>query len=220
MMQTSLLERKDPQRGWQFAVKQLLDYSCAVLGLICVSPVLIVTAILIRLNMGSPVLFRQVRPGKDARVFTLLKFRTMSELRDDSGKLLVDDMRLTKLGQFLRKYSVDELPQLINVLRGELSLVGPRPLLVKYLELYSRKQSRRHAVMPGISGLAQISGRNRLSWEERLELDVWYVDHWSLWLDLKILLKTVVSLIRTEGINSDGHATMPEFLGSKHGPRN
>jgi sugar transferase EpsL len=219
-MKSGHLEPKVPQHGWQFALKRTLDYSCAVLGLIVVCPVLLFSAILIRLTMGSPVIFRQVRPGKNARLFALLKFRTMSELRDECGRFLADEVRLTTLGRFLRKYSIDELPQLINVLRGELSLVGPRPLLVKYLELYTQRQVRRHDVMPGISGLAQISGRNRLGWEQKLELDVYYVDHWSVWLDMKILWKTAGSLIRTEGINSEGYATMPEFLGSKTRPHN
>lgn len=209
------MPRNSAQAGWQFAVKRLTDYFCALCGLLFLFPLLLGIAILIRFTMGRPVLFRQVRPGRNARSFPLLKFRTMSDLRDSSGNLLGDDVRLTSVGRLLRRYSLDELPQLINVFRGELSLVGPRPLLVKYLELYTANQARRHEVMPGISGLAQISGRNALSWDEKLQLDVWYVDHWSLRLDVQILTKTLVSFMRAEGISSQGHATMPEFLGSK-----
>jgi lipopolysaccharide/colanic/teichoic acid biosynthesis glycosyltransferase/glycosyltransferase involved in cell wall biosynthesis len=203
------------QCGWNTAVKRSVDGSVAFVGLVVLSPVLAAAALLIRLKMGGPVLFRQQRPGLHERPFTLLKFRTMLEDRDENGALLPDDLRLTSLGRFLRATSIDELPQLWNVLRGNISLVGPRPLLMSYLSRYSPEQSRRHEVMPGITGWAQINGRNALSWEEKFTLDVWYVDHWSLSLDLKILWLTVRKVLRREGINQHGQATMTEFLGSQ-----
>ena len=172
-------------------------------------------ALAIRWSMGSPVLFRQERPGLGGRAFWLLKFRTMRDAFDAEGRLLPDSERLTSVGRLLRATSVDELPQLINVLRGEMSLVGPRPLLMQYLARYSPRQARRHEVKPGITGLAQVRGRNALSWEEKFELDVTYVETWSLLTDLKILLQTAASVVRREGISQTGHVTMPEFLGSK-----
>lgn len=179
-----------------------------------VLPVVIVVALVVRLRMGSPVFFRQVRPGYMAKPFTLLKFRTMNSARDERGSLLPDEKQLTKLGSLLRRYSVDELPQLWNVLKGEMSLVGPRPLLMQYLDRYTPEQARRHEVKPGVTGWAQVNGRNDLSWEERFQLDVWYVDHWSLWLDEKILMRTIRKVFLREGISQSGHVTMPEFLGN------
>jgi lipopolysaccharide/colanic/teichoic acid biosynthesis glycosyltransferase len=169
----------------------------------------------IRREMGSPVLFRHRRIGLNEKEFTLLKFRTMSDARDSSGCLLSDEERLVPLGSWLRLSSIDEIPQFWNVLRGDMSLVGPRPLLIQYLPRYSSAQRRRHEAKPGITGWAQVNGRNALSWEQKLEMDVWYVDHWSLWLDIKIVWMTIFKVLRHEGIALDGHATMPEFMGSK-----
>jgi sugar transferase EpsL len=179
-----------------------------------VLPVAMVVALAVRLQMGRPVFFRQVRPGYKAVPFTLLKFRTMNSAGDAQGSLLSDEKRLTKLGELLRRFSLDEIPQLWNVLKGEMSLVGPRPLLSQYLGRYTPEQERRHEVKPGVTGWAQVNGRNALSWEQRFELDVWYVDHWSLWIDLKIIVKTIRKVWMREGISGTGHATMPEFLGS------
>jgi len=165
--------------------------------------------------MGSPVLFRQVRPGLHRKPFVMYKFRTMRDLRDTEGRLLPDEMRLTRVGHILRATSLDELPELFNVLKGEMSLVGPRPLLMEYLELYTPEQARRHEVKPGITGWAQVNGRNAITWEEKFKLDVWYVDNWSLGLDLKILALTLIKVLKREGISADGHATMPEFRGSQ-----
>lgn len=183
--------------------------------LILTLPVMIVVALLIRIGLGRPVLFRQERPGKGGVVFTLYKFRSMSEKRDASGELLPDEERQTALGARLRALSLDELPQLWNVLRGELSLVGPRPLLVEYLPLYTSEQARRHEVKPGITGWAQVRGRNALTWEDKLALDVWYVDHRSFWLDLKILWWTLGEVLQRRGIGHAGGATMPRFTGSR-----
>jgi len=163
---------------------------------------------------GSPVLFRQVRPGYRGRLFELYKFRSMTEARDIQGRLLPDEQRLTRWGRFLRATSLDELPELLNVLRGEMSLIGPRPLLVQYLERYTPEQARRHEVLPGITGWAQVNGRNVLTWEDKFHLDVWYVDHWSFWLDLKILSLTLWKVLTREGISQVGHATAREFVGS------
>lgn len=174
---------------------------------------LLIMAIAIYLRMGSPVFFSQPRPGKDGRIFTFYKFRTMTGDRNSEGNLLPDEQRLTAFGQFLRKTSLDELPQLWNVFKGDMSFVGPRPLLVQYLELYNPEQARRHEVKPGITGWVQVNGRNTLSWEEKFQLDVWYVEHWSLWLDLKILFLTIIKVVLREGISQEGYATMPEFTG-------
>jgi sugar transferase EpsL len=194
--------------------KRALDLALTVPGLLVLSPVLGMVGLLVRRQHGAPVLFRQARPGQGGQLFTLLKFRTMTDQRDAQGALLPDDQRLTAFGQFLRRTSLDELPELVNVLRGDMSLVGPRPLLTQYLDRYSPEQARRHEVRPGITGWAQINGRNALSWEEKFALDVWYVDHASFWLDLKILALTMWKVLRREGISQDGHATMPEFLGT------
>lgn len=205
------LRRRPRQVGWPLKVKRLLDCFVAGTALLVASPLMALIAASIRVSMGSPVLFRQERPGLHGRPFTLLKFRTMSDAPDPSGLLLPDERRLTPLGRFLRTTSLDELPQLWNVLKGEMSLVGPRPLLMSYLERYSPEQARRHDVLPGITGWAQVHGRNAVRWEDKLALDVWYVDHWSLLLDLRILLRTVPQVIRRTGI-FHGTGTLPQFL--------
>jgi lipopolysaccharide/colanic/teichoic acid biosynthesis glycosyltransferase len=193
--------------------KRLFDLVIAVPALVVLSPVLLVLALLVRRYLGAPVLFRQQRPGLHGRPFTLYKFRTMTEARDAEGRLLPDAQRLTPFGRFLRSTSLDELPELFNVVRGDMSLVGPRPLLMRYLERYTPTQRRRHEVRPGITGWAQVNGRNALDWPQRLALDVWYVDHLSFALDLRILLITVVKILRREGIAEPGQATMREFMG-------
>lgn len=193
--------------------KRLFDLLLTTVGLILISPLLLILTLLVWLLHGRPIFFHQVRPGYRAQPFTIYKFRTMTEARDAQGRLLPDTDRLTPFGRFLRATSLDELPELINVLRGEMSLVGPRPLLMKYLDLYTPEQRRRHEVLPGITGWAQINGRNILSWEDKFRYDVWYVDHWSLWLDFKILLITIWKVLRREGINQPGHATAEEFRG-------
>jgi len=195
--------------------KRLFDLALTVPGLAALSPVFLVVSVLVRIYHGAPVLFRQQRPGYHGRPFYICKFRTMSNAQDASGTLLPDEQRLTRLGRFLRSTSLDELPELFNVLRGEMSLVGPRPLLMQYLERYSLEQARRHDVLPGITGWAQVNGRNALTWEDKFRLDVWYVDHWSLGLDVRILLMTLVKVLKREGISQPGHATAEEFLGSK-----
>ncbi len=195
-------------------VKRGMDICMAIVGLVLFAPLFAVIALLIRLDSSGPVFFRQVRPGLHGKPFVLYKFRTMREAFDGEGKPLPDEKRLTRLGRFLRSTSLDELPELYNVLKGEMSLVGPRPLLMEYLDRYTPEQARRHEVKPGITGWAQVHGRNALSWEEKFRLDVWYVDHRSLLLDLKILLLTLWKVLRREGISHSGHATMPEFKGS------
>lgn len=195
--------------------KRLLDVCVAVVLLAITLPLLFFTTILLAVaNRGKPF-FVQPRPGKDEKIFLLLKFRTMNDRKDASGRLLPDEKRLTRVGRFIRKTSLDELPQLINVLKGEMSLVGPRPLLVEYLPLYTPQQRRRHLVHPGITGWAQVNGRNAISWEQKFELDTWYVDHMSLSLDGKILWLTMVKVFKTEGISQQGHATMPYFEGAR-----
>ncbi len=196
--------------------KRLFDLIVATLGLIVFSPVLLLLAILVRLLLGAPILFRQQRPGYKARPFSLYKFRSMSNAADPEGRLLPDSQRLTGFGRFLRASSLDELPELFNILRGEMSLVGPRPLLMEYLPLYSTEQQRRHDLMPGITGWAQVHGRNALDWPARFALDIWYVDHWSFWLDIKILLMTVWKALMREGISQPGQATTEYFTGNKH----
>ncbi len=194
-------------------IKYLFDRIIAAIALLLFSPVLIGTAIAIYFRMGSPVVFTQARPGENSRIFKFYKFRTMTDERDLAGNLLPDEKRLTAFGQFLRKTSLDELPQLWNVLKGDMSFVGPRPLIVRYLDRYTPEQARRHDVLPGITGLAQVKGRNAISWEDKFKLDVWYVDNWSVWLDLKILLMTVLKVVQQDGINQEGHATSEEFKG-------
>lgn len=195
-------------------LKRLFDFLFAGFIFFSLFPIFLLISFLIFLRMGFPIFFIQPRPGKDGEVFLLLKFRTMSQVADSSGQLLSDQVRLTKLGRLLRKLSLDELPQLINVLRGEMSLVGPRPLLVEYLPLYSIDQARRHDVLPGITGWAQINGRNTLSWDEKFKLDVWYVDNQSFFLDLKILFLTLKKVLIREGISANGEATMTKFTGN------
>jgi sugar transferase EpsL len=187
----------------------------ALLLIFFLSPLFLIIYILVRINFGSPVLFKQERPGKNNDIFTIFKFRTMLNLVNSSGKKLSDQERLTKFGKFLRASSLDELPELYNVVRGEMAFVGPRPLLVDYLPLYSKEQIRRHNVKPGITGFAQINGRNLISWEEKLEMDVWYVDNRSFLLDIQILFKTLLKVLRQEGISNNGHVTMPFFDGGK-----
>lgn len=194
--------------------KRLFDLIAVGVGMIFALPVMGVVALLVRLKLGRPVLFRQQRPGLNGEIFTLCKFRTMRDAVDREGKALPDAERLTPFGRKLRSTSLDELPELFSVLNGEMSLVGPRPLLVRYLGRYSPEQMRRHEMRPGITGWAQVNGRNALSWEEKFALDVWYVDHWSLWLDLRILWRTVWNVVRREGISGGGEATMREFMGS------
>lgn len=196
------------------AGKRAFDIFVALLLLILTSPLLFVLAILVLITHGKPVIFSQARPGYKEKIFTLYKFRTMTELRDENGKPLPDTMRLTRLGKFLRSTSLDELPELVNVLKGEMSLVGPRPLLVEYLPRYSAWQKRRHDVLPGITGWAQVNGRNALTWDDKFKLDVWYVDHWSFWLDLKILWLTIWYVISRRNITPPGQVSMPEFRGS------
>ncbi len=194
--------------------KRLFDLALTVPGVLVISPLLLALALLVRWKLGSPVLFAQVRPGLGGRPFRMLKFRTMTDARGPDGELLPDAERLPPLGRFLRSTSLDELPETLNVLRGDLSLVGPRPLLMQYLDRYTPEQARRHEVKPGITGWAQVKGRNALTWEQKFALDVWYVDHRSLWLDVKILLLTFWKVFRREGISQEGQATMEEFRGS------
>jgi sugar transferase EpsL len=193
-------------------MKRVVDFGLTVVILAVLSSLLCLIAVLVAWTLGHPILFRQWRAGRNGVKFELLKFRTMTESRDANGYLLPDEQRLTRLGAFLRATSLDELPELINVLRGDMSLVGPRPLLLRYLERYTPEQMRRHKVRPGITGWAQVNGRNALSWEQKFELDVWYVDHRSVWLDLRILCLTAWRVLGQEGIAQDGHATMPEFI--------
>ena len=201
------------QVGLPFFAKRALDVAVAAAGLVVGAPIIAAVALTVRATMGSPVVFAQVRPGRGGKPFTIYKFRTMRDAVDAAGEPLADAERLTAVGAFLRAASLDELPQLVNVLRGELSLVGPRPLLMRYMSRYSRTQARRHEVIPGITGWAQVNGRNAISWSEKLELDVWYVDHWSPLLDLEILARTARSVLAREGIAQDGHVTMTEFMG-------
>ena len=198
-------------------MKRMLDLVAAVAGSILLLPVFLAVAILVRTTLGRPVLFRQSRPGYKERLFTLYKFRTMTDAVDSHEVPLPDQERLTRAGQFLRRTSLDELPQLWNVLRGDMSLVGPRPLLLHYIPRYTPEQRRRHDALPGLTGWAQVMGRNSLNWNQRLQLDTWYVEHRTLWLDLRILVMTLRSLILRRGISHDGHVTMPEFLGSSAG---
>jgi lipopolysaccharide/colanic/teichoic acid biosynthesis glycosyltransferase len=195
------------------AVKTIADRSCAMLLLALLSPVVVVIAIAIHQRMGGPVVFTQPRPGKHGRVFKFYKFRTMTSDCDANGDLLPDEQRLTAFGLFLRKTSLDEIPQLWNIVKGDMSFVGPRPLLVRYLDRYTPEQARRHEVAPGITGLAQVSGRNAISWETKFNLDVWYIDHWSLWLDCKILFLTALKVLQQDGINQAGFTTSEEFTG-------
>ncbi|GAA5111745.1 sugar transferase [Alloalcanivorax gelatiniphagus] len=195
-------------------IKRLLDVLVSGSALLVLSPLLLVLAVLVRVKLGAPVLFRQTRPGLHGKPFEMMKFRTMTDARDGNGELLPDAERLVPFGRFLRDSSLDELPELINVLRGDMSLVGPRPLLMSYLPLYNAHQRRRHEVRPGVTGWAQVNGRNNITWQEKFDLDVWYVDHHSLWLDLRILARTVTAVLKRDGVAKDGHATTDYFQGN------
>jgi sugar transferase EpsL len=214
-----MLDWKDRLRlvapgGLRGSGKRVFDLVVASTGLVVLTPVLAVAAIAVRVRLGSPVLFRQERPGQHGRPFVIYKLRTMTDARDAAGRTLADDERLTSLGRFLRATSLDELPELWNVIKGDMSLVGPRPLLMRYLALYNETEARRHEVKPGITGWAQVKGRNSLTWAEKFALDVWYVDHRSFALDLQILAITVLKVLRRDGISAEAHATMPIFTGS------
>ena len=196
--------------------KRIFDLLLTIFGLIIILPVLLITALMLRVIIGAPVLFSQIRPGLQGKPFQIYKFRTMTDKRDADGNLLPDAERLIPFGRFLRSTSLDELPALFNVIKGDMSLVGPRPLLMEYLALYTPEQARRHEVRPGITGWAQVNGRNNLTWEEKFKLDVWYVDNWSLGLDVKILWMTFVKVFKQEDINQKGKATMSKFMGTGH----
>ena len=195
-------------------MKRFIDIACSLLGLLILFPILILVFVLVRLKLGAPVFFTHDRPGLHGTPFKMIKFRTMVDAFNEAGNPLPDADRLTPFGKFLRKFSLDELPELWNVLKGDMSLVGPRPLLMEYLPLYSSAQLKRHNVKPGITGWAQVNGRNAISWEQKFELDVWYVENQSLWLDVKILFMTLFKVIKKEGISQDGHVTMEKFTGS------
>ena len=195
-------------------LKRVMDFILSLLAIIVLSPVLLVVAVLVRTKLGSPVLFTQERPGKDEKIFKLYKFRTMTDEKDEHGNLLSDEVRLTKFGKMLRSTSLDELPELFNILKGDMSIVGPRPLLVRYLPRYSAEQRRRHEVRPGLSGLAQVNGRNAISWEDKFKYDVEYVDNVTFLGDWKIIFQTVLNVLKRDGISSETSATMEEFMGS------
>jgi lipopolysaccharide/colanic/teichoic acid biosynthesis glycosyltransferase len=195
-------------------MKCLFDLIVAVPSVILLTPIFVLIGFFVRMKIGSPILFKQVRPGLHGRPFVIYKFRTMTGERGEDGNLLPDRERLTRLGRFLRMTSIDELPEFFNVVKGDMSIVGPRPLLMQYLDRYTPEQARRHEVRPGITGWAQVNGRNAISWEDKFKLDVWYVDNWSLLLDVKIIVMTVVKVLRRDGISQAGHATAQEFLGS------
>lgn len=203
-----------PQIG-EIRVKRLFDLAASMALSILLSPLLAVLAAMIRIKLGTPIFFIQTRPGLYGKPFNLMKFRTMTDAKDAGGVLLPDAQRLTTFGRFLRGSSIDELPELLNVLKGDMSLVGPRPLLMQYLDRYTPEQARRHEVRPGITGWAQVNGRNAITWEEKFKLDVWYVDNWSLWLDIKIVWMTIWKILKREGISHPGQATMEEFMGSE-----
>ena len=195
-------------------MKRFFDVTLIILSLPLLLPLYWVVACLVRSKLGSPIFFRQIRPGKDTKPFEMIKFRTMTDERNSNGELLEDSVRLTKFGRFLRSSSLDELPELWNVVKGEMSLIGPRPLLMEYIPLYSPEQVRRHAMRPGVSGWAQVNGRNAISWEEKFKLDVWYVDNRSFWLDIKVICLTLKKVIVRDGISADGEATMSKFKGT------
>ena len=192
-------------------LKRLIDIIGSLIGLALISPLIAIISIIIYFTMGRPILFKQVRPGLREKPFVIYKFRTMLDLRDEKGNLLPDEKRLTPLGRFIRTFSIDELPEFINVLKGDMSLVGPRPLRIEYLDRYTPEQARRHNVKPGITGWAQVNGRNAISWEEKFKLDAWYLDNWNILLDLKIIFLTILQVLKRKGISAEGHATMPEF---------
>lgn len=194
--------------------KRVFDFVCSLLALIVLSPVLLITALLVRIKLGTPVIFKQKRPGLNEKIFTLYKFRTMTDQKDEQGNLLSDEVRLIKFGKMLRSTSLDELPELWNILKGNMSVVGPRPLLEKYIPLYSTEQRKRHLVRPGLTGLAQVNGRNEVSWEKKFQLDVEYTQHITFWSDIRIILQTVGNVFGGKGISSTTSATMEEFLGN------
>jgi len=198
-------------------IKRILDFTLSLIALIVLSPVLLVIAILVRIKLGSPIIFKQKRPGLNEKIFTLYKFRTMTDKKDEEGNLLPDSERLTKFGKFLRSTSLDELPELINIIKGDMSIVGPRPLLVEYLPYYTEEERKRHSVRPGLTGLAQVSGRNSISWEEKFKEDIEYIQNITLKQDIKIIFKTVEKVFKREGISQEGHETMERFTGSKKG---
>ena len=197
-------------------IKRILDFTLSLIALIILSPILLITAILVKIKLGSPIIFKQQRPGKNEKIFTLYKFRTMTDKKDEEGNLLPDEQRLTKFGKILRSTSIDELPELINILKGDMAIVGPRPLLVEYLSLYNDKQKHRHDVRPGLTGLAQVSGRNSISWEEKFEEDLKYINKVNLVSDVKIILKTIVKVFKREGISQQENETMEKFKGSEN----
>lgn len=200
---------------YQKWIKRILDFILALIAGIILSPIILIVAILVRIKLGSPVLFKQERPGKNERIFLMYKFRTMTDARDENGDFLPDEVRLTRFGKMLRSTSMDELPELFNILKGDMSIVGPRPLLVRYLPLYNERQRHRHDVRPGFTGLAQVNGRNSISWEEKFEWDIKYVEELCFGLDVKIILQTVKTVLKREGISSDTSATMEEFKGTR-----
>ena len=196
-------------------IKRILDICCALAAMLVFCWLYAIVAVLVRVKLGSPVIFCQERPGKDEKIFRLYKFRSMTDERDENGELLPDEVRLTKFGRLLRSTSLDELPEAWNILKGDMSVIGPRPLLVRYLPRYNAHQARRHEVKPGLSGYAQVHGRNSVTWEQKFDLDVWYVDHVSFWLDAKIVVMSVLKALKQEGINSETDATMEEFVGTQ-----
>lgn len=196
-------------------IKRILDFTLSLIALIVLSPILLITAILVKIKLGSPIIFKQQRPGKNEKIFTLYKFRTMTDKKDEEGNLLPDEQRLTKFGKILRSTSIDELPELINILKGDMAIVGPRPLLVEYLSLYNDEQKHRHDVRPGLTGLAQVSGRNSISWEEKFDEDLKYINKVNLVSDFKIILKTIVKVFKREGISQQENETMEKFKGSE-----
>jgi sugar transferase EpsL len=196
-------------------LKRTADIIFSLMAIILLSPILVIVYLLVNIKLGTPAIFKQERPGLHGKVFTMYKFRSMTDERNEKGELLPDEVRLNAFGKLIRRTSLDELPELFNILKGDMSFVGPRPLLVRYLARYNKEQVRRHDVRPGLTGWAQVNGRNAISWEEKFNLDVWYVDNWNLWLDLKIFLLTFVKVFKREGISSDGEATMTEFMGTE-----
>lgn len=200
---------------YQKYIKRLLDFLLSLIALIILMPLMLIIALLVCIKLGRPIIFKQMRPGKDEKIFTLYKFRTMTNEKDEKGNLLPDEKRLTKFGKFLRSTSLDELPELINIIKGDMSIVGPRPLLLEYLPLYNEEQKKRHIVKPGLTGLAQINGRNNLNWEERFKEDIYYTENISFYMDVKIILKTIEKVIKRENISEDGNATVRKFEGSE-----
>ena len=196
-------------------VKRILDFTLSLLALIVLSPIMLILYILVRIKLGNPVIFKQMRPGKDEKIFKLYKFRTMTDEKDEQGNLLPDEQRLTKFGKFLRSTSLDELPELINIIKGDMAIVGPRPLLVQYLEFYNEEQKHRHDVRPGLTGLAQVSGRNSITWEEKFRQDIEYINHLTFKNDVKIIFMTIGKVFKREGISQDGEATMEIFTGTE-----